>query len=277
MFGVDYAFSPHPSILALRSAKAKFVVRYISNIPANDHNGKNLVAAEARALKAARIGIVVVVEYYAKRMLEGQARGREDALHADSVVKSLGMPGLPIYFAADWDASPADQPGMNAYLEGAASAIGVKRVGLYGGYYPIKRSFDAGKIAYGWQTYAWSGGLWDSRAQLRQYRNSVTLGGASVDYDESAHEGPIDDFGQWPRPKPKPSPKPKPGPFRHEADGKQSLRQLAKARKTTVDHLIEISFANMDSVNKVKFAEYLAGPGADEAMPVGLVYWTTNP
>jgi len=34
----------------------------------------------------------------------------------------------------------------------------------------MQRLFDDGKIAYGWQTYAWSYGNWDGRAQLRQRR-----------------------------------------------------------------------------------------------------------
>jgi hypothetical protein len=39
--------------------------------------------------------------------------------------------------------------------------IGRARVGLYAGYYVIKRAFDAKKITWGWQTHAWSGGHWD--------------------------------------------------------------------------------------------------------------------
>lgn len=275
MFGVDYAFYPHPSVSVLRSSKVTFVGRYISDVPANDTNGKNLIQSEYKALRSAGIGVVLVVEYYAQRMMEGKARGRADALHADSVVKALGMPGLPIFFAADWDATPADQAGIDAYLDGAASAIGLDRVGLYGGYYPVKRSFDNGTITYAWQTYAWSGGLWDERAQLHQYRNGVSVGGASVDFDESVKP----DFGQWPRPKaPKPVKPPKPpkksGPIRHEADGHMSLSQVAEASDVTVETLVGLAFGVMDSGNKLAFAEYLGGAGRDNPMPAKLVYYT---
>jgi hypothetical protein len=44
---------------------------------------------------------------------------------------------------------------------------------------------QAGKAVFAWQTYAWSGGQWDSRAQLRQTRNDVTVGGAACDSDVS--------------------------------------------------------------------------------------------
>jgi hypothetical protein len=102
-----------------------------------------------------------------------------------------------IYFApCDYDAPEADQGKINAYLDGAAGIIGRARLGFYGGYWPLKRAFDAGKMTYGWQTYAWSGGNVDPRAQLYQYRNGQRLGPAEVDFDDARAA----DFGQWPRP-----------------------------------------------------------------------------
>src|SRR5262249_50303723 len=53
--------------------------------------------------------------------------------------------------------------------------------------------FDAGKISFGWQTFAWSAGRWEPRAQLRQVRNGVTIAGGACDIDQSQ----ADDFGQW--------------------------------------------------------------------------------
>jgi hypothetical protein len=196
--GIDYAFSPHPSASALKSAGVTFVCRYISAETANDANGKNLLPAEKAALLAAGFQLVVVVEEGATRMLGGRAAGVADAAHADSVAKALGLAGMPVYFACDFDSTEAQQAAINAYLDGCASVIGVGRVGIYGGYYPVKRALDAGKAKYAWQTYAWSGGLWDARAQLRQVQNGVTVGGASCDVDQSQAA----DFGQWPRPKP---------------------------------------------------------------------------
>ena len=43
------------------------------------------------------------------------------------------------------------------------------RTGAYGGVRPISYLFSTGRIGYGWQTYAWSGGAWDGRAKLEQY------------------------------------------------------------------------------------------------------------
>ena len=210
MFGVDYSFAPHPSPAALTAAGVRFACRYISADAGNDGNGKNLRPAEARALLAAGIAVVMVAESYAARMKEGRPAGVADARHANAVVQALGMPGVPVYFAADWDAQPADQPAINAYLDGAASVIGRQRTGIYGGYHPVKRALDAGKASYAWQTVAWSAGVWDPRAHIHQGL-AVTIGGVQCDRDESRRP----DFGQWPRPGvtvPRPAPAPAPAP-----------------------------------------------------------------
>jgi len=146
--GVDYAFSPHPSVAALKANGVTFACRYISTFAPNDKNGKNLLAAEAASLLAAGISIVVVAEESANRMLGGRAAGVADAQHANAVVTSLGMPGIPVYFACDFDATPDDQIAINAYLDGAATILGKQRVGIYGGYYPCMRAAKADKAAY---------------------------------------------------------------------------------------------------------------------------------
>lgn len=196
MKGIDFAFDPHPSIAVEKANGVTFVCRYISPSTANDVNGKNLVPAEKAALLAAGLSIVMVFESSGGRMLAGRAAGVADAQDADAVVRALGMPGMPVYFAADWDATEADQALINAYLDGTASVIGHARNGIYGGYWPVSRALDAGKASFGWQTYAWSGGQWDKRAQLRQTANGVSMGGADADIDASEAA----DFGQWPRP-----------------------------------------------------------------------------
>ena len=202
VFGIDYAWG-RPGVAALKKAGAVFVARYFSH----DVTGKNLTAGEARQLSDAGIWITGVWESAASRPLAGRAAGVADAKAAAEQAKTCGMPaGRPIYFAADWDATAGQQDEIHAYLDGAASVLGRDRVGLYAGYGPIKRAFDAKKIAFGWQTYAWSGGKWDPRAQLQQYSNDHYINGVGCDYDRG--EG---DFGQWrlgavPTPAPKPKP-----------------------------------------------------------------------
>jgi hypothetical protein len=186
--GIDYAFG-RPGIAALQAAGVKFVCRYLSHSPT-----KNLTSAEAHALSNAGIWIVVVWETTAKRSLDGRTAGVADAIDAQMQAQACGMPsGRPIYFAVDWDASSGQQAAINAYLDGAASVLGRDRVGIYGGHGPVQRAMDSGHAAWGWQTYAWSGGKWADDAQLQQYSNNHTLGGVGCDYDRATK----DDYGQW--------------------------------------------------------------------------------
>src|SRR6185437_12928118 len=142
-------------------------------------------------------------EWGSQDSLDGFSKGVEEAKAAEAQRKAVGAPSTaPIYFSIDFDATPGDQTAINAYFDGVASVIGRARTGAYGGYYPIKRLFDAGKIKWGWQTYAWSGGQWDSRAQMRQVENGIDGGG--VDKDEAV----ASDYGQWGPSAPKPPPPP---------------------------------------------------------------------
>jgi Rv2525c-like, glycoside hydrolase-like domain len=222
VFGIDYAWG-RPSAAALKKAGAAFVVRYVSH----DTTGKNLTAAEARQLSAAGIWLAVVWESTASRALAGHSAGAADATAAAGQATACGMPaGRPIYFAVDFDATAAQQAQIHAYLDGAASVLGRGRVGLYAGYGPIKRAFDAKKITFGWQTYAWSGGRWDSRAQLRQYSNGHYVGGVDCDYDHAM----TGDYGQWrvgvsPTPVPDDDP-----PSGRLVDGAQAITAISLPR-----------------------------------------------
>jgi hypothetical protein len=186
--GIDYAFG-RPRISTLRNAGVKFVCRYLSHSPS-----KNLTAAEAKSLSDGGIWIVVVWETLADRAKAGRAAGLDDGTDALAQAKACGMPDdRPIYFAVDWDATKAQQPAIDAYLDGAASVLGKDRVGIYGGYGPVSRALDGGHAKWAWQTLAWSGGKWDPRAQLQQYSNDHTLNGVGCDYDRAT----TTDFGQW--------------------------------------------------------------------------------
>ncbi|MEO5877383.1 MAG: glycoside hydrolase domain-containing protein [Streptosporangiaceae bacterium] len=189
VFGVDYAWG-RPGVPALKRAGVKFACRYLSH----DTTGKNLDREEARQLSDGGIWIVVIWETTAGRALAGRAAGVADATAAEKQAKALGQPaGRPIFFAVDFDAAPGQQDEIHAYLDGAASVLGRDRIGLYAGYGPIKRAFDAKKIAYGWQTYGWSGGRWDTRALLQQYSNDQKINGVGLDYDRALGA----DYGQW--------------------------------------------------------------------------------
>jgi hypothetical protein len=186
-YGVDYSWA-RPAPASLASQGYTFAARYLSY----DTSGKNLTLSEAQGLEAAGIAVVANWENGSQDALDGYARGVEHATSAEAQATAAGMPaGRPIYFSVDFDATPGQQTAINAYMDGVASVIGRARTGAYGGYYVIKRLFDDGKITWGWQTYAWSGGQWESRAQVRQIQNGIS--GGQLDKDEAL----VADFGQW--------------------------------------------------------------------------------
>lgn len=182
---LDYSFSrPDPKQIVAQGFKG--VLRYLA--PASN-GAKVLGAAERDALRGVGLAIGLVWEWYAQRANEGHAAGVADGQAALNLANSLGVPeGVPIFFAVDWDATPEQQVNINDYLNGAKTALG-DRVGIYGGYWPLKRAFDAGVVKWGWQTYAWSGGNWDNRAQLRQTENGQWSGQVDFDEDENGLSG----------------------------------------------------------------------------------------
>lgn len=187
MFGVDYAWG-FPGVKALKAAKVGFVCRYLSH-----DASKNLRANELLALRKAGIDVVVVWEAAASRALAGSKAGAEDAQAAEEQLFALGAPAnSPVYFAVDFDATAAEVPAINAYLQGAASILGKDRVGVYASISVVKAALDAGVCKYAWQTYAWSAGKLEPRAHLYQFSNGHSINGVSVDYDRSLQA----DFGQ---------------------------------------------------------------------------------
>lgn len=184
-FGLDYAWCTI-SPAGHRSVGSTFACRYLSHDPSKD-----LSAGEYQTLKAGGIDVVVVWETTAARAGAGRAAGAQDAADALAKALAIGMPaGRPIYFAVDFDASVGT---VEPYFRGVNQVLGVARTGAYAGVRVIAGLFDARLITYGWQTYAWSSGRLDSRAQLYQYSNNHRVEGKDCDYDRALAA----DFGQW--------------------------------------------------------------------------------
>lgn len=185
---LDYAWGrPHTS--KLKAAGYAGVLRYLSH----DTTGKNLTRTEANELSAAGLYIGVVWEGRANRALDGATAGRNDATDAHAMAVQCGMPSdRPIYFAVDFDVSASEMNAVMRYLHAAQDVLGASNVGVYGGKRCVTTAMDDG-IEWGWQTYAWSGGKWDSRAQIQQYSNSHTFDGVDCDYDRTMDT----DAGLW--------------------------------------------------------------------------------
>ncbi len=197
--GVDYSFA-RPAAGALVQAGVHFACRYLSsNGTAAYHNGKDLTAVEAALLHAAGISIVLNYESTADFMLGGYSAGLKIAKDARAQAASVGAPpSIPIYYSADLDADAAQVAAVLDFLHGAADAEGQHSlVGVYGGHAVVKAAGDAG-FTHLWQTFAWSHGLWDARALIRQTAVDQKVAGADVDLDEAMSEA----YGQWPPSRP---------------------------------------------------------------------------
>lgn len=193
MKGADYSWD-RPDLNCLWSKGTRFLVRYGSR-----DQSKNLSKSELNSALAIGFKVAVVWQEGKTQMLRGYSGGQTDARDAIDLFDGLGLFGIPIHFSCDQDyevCSSADKAKISDYCDGAKSIVGKSRMGGYGDDSFCKAQFDAGRIVYGWQTYAWSEGQWEPRCQLRQVQNNVIVCGGKIDWDESR----ADDFGQWPRP-----------------------------------------------------------------------------
>jgi hypothetical protein len=200
MLGLDYS-GGRPGGAAIYAAGYRFVVRYLEN---GLGSGRvNLNAAEVANLHANGIAVALVWESQANRAMQGRAAGAADAAAADRAAKASGVAGLPIYFAIDFDipdyaptaTSPRAKLGAcGDYFDGVATMLPHNRIGVYGGYWAVRRTLDAGLATWAWQTVAWSGGQTDPRIHLYQRAGYVTIAGVQCDVNETRQR----QFGQNP-------------------------------------------------------------------------------
>jgi hypothetical protein len=188
--GVDYAFPPRPRPSELVRLGKKFAVRYGGPGTAN----KWITAAEARELTAAGIVIVANAEGSASGLLGGWSVGVSWATSAEAYFRSIGMPpNRPIYLSVDFEVTSSQWSTVASALRGAASVIGLPRLGVYGGRNAIRWAQRDGAAKWFWQTYAWSYGTWEPNTHMQQYRNGVQIDGADCDLNRALTA----DFGQW--------------------------------------------------------------------------------
>lgn len=193
--GVDYSFSrPDPDELARLGYS--FVVRYASRVD----GGKNLTPAEARSLTRSGLKIITAWENVAadRDPLRGRAQGAQDARdHAALVSACEGPDDAVLYFAVDWNATPAEFPALREYFAGccdelsAVAARPQELVGCYGHTRLLTYLLDEGVIGHGWvaAASAWSVDHTEPRARLHQLTpTDVQLAGGVVDVDESTED-----------------------------------------------------------------------------------------
>lgn len=132
---------------AIKAAGYSGVIRYIDS-PANLKT-KHTNAEEYRSLKAAGLDVLLVFENNTTDPDGGYDQGVEYARRAKAGADYLGYNGI-IFFCEDRPGTPS-VANWRAYLQGAASVLGVQRVGAYGFY----AAMDAAK---GYASAFWQAG-----------------------------------------------------------------------------------------------------------------------
>jgi Domain of unknown function (DUF1906) len=195
---LDYSARTIPGA-AIKAAGYAGAVRYIDH-PANLGH-KHTTRAEYADHLAHGLTVLLVFEGGTDDMRGGFAAGVSNARRALAGARWLGYPdGLPLFLCADRHATAAENaahwPAWRAYLDGAASVLGLARTGAYG----FGEALDS---ARGHATWFWQCG---SRRDLHPYshmyqRNTgyVTVGGVQCDVNDLMI--PMEDdmpYGDWP-------------------------------------------------------------------------------
>lgn len=131
---------------ALRGAGFTGAVRYIDS-PANWRT-KHTNVAEYQSLRAAGLDVLLVIESSTSDADGGFAAGVDRARRALDGANALGYPGdKPIFFCND--RTSVNVASWRAYLDGAASVLGIGRTGAYG----FANAMDAavGHASFFWQ------------------------------------------------------------------------------------------------------------------------------
>lgn len=186
---LDYSSGfPDPTIVA---AEWGGIVRYIGT----SGRGKNLTRVEASAMHEAGVPIGLVYEEGAGWMLEGFNAGVVAARRALADAEACGVVVRNVYFACDVDITTgAQMQAVADCLDGAATILGISRVGVYGEADVIDMMLSERHATWGWQTKAWSGGRLSERAHLLQQIGYVYPGGVQCDRNTVLKS----DWGQWP-------------------------------------------------------------------------------
>lgn len=172
-YWLDYSAAKIPGDVIKRAGYTG-VIRYIDS-PTN-LDTKHTSLAEHRSHLAAGLDVCLVMQTTTTASDGGFPKGRTHAYRALAGAQALGYTG-PIFFTNDRVSLPS-LTSWRSYLDGAASVLGMDRVGAYG----FRNAIDA---AIGHATYFWQAGRRSDlspRAHLWQDNNTqVTVGGITCD------------------------------------------------------------------------------------------------
>lgn len=204
--GVDYSatsWSGSPSVTALKTAGHRFVGRYA--VGDKSPGGRGITAEEYRRMVEGGIDVFLYWQTTTNWTLGGWDAGVRGAQNAQANIIAAGMPPeTPVYFAVDFDASLQQMDAIHDCLRGATSVLGIKRIGVYGGWRVIEECAKYDSARWFCQTLAWMYGRgWHPKAHLHQYGFNYWLDGTNCDRVRAV----VENYGQASlagKPEPKP-------------------------------------------------------------------------
>lgn len=196
--GIDASVNCTVKAFDLQANGIEFVCRYYAN------SGKKILSrSEALALSQAGLNIVVVWEdgYPTKGSYFSYAKGVDDGSSAYHDALVIGQPiDSPIYFAVDYDASPADvSGGICDYFRGVATGFAASGgtdeqthpIGVYGSGATCSFLLARNLVTFTWlsQSTGFRGSKDFAAWNIKQGPDQQMVG-IDVDFDEST-----DDYG----------------------------------------------------------------------------------
>lgn len=137
---------------ALKAAGVKTVIRYIA--AGLEHEEKVIKPGEAKAIADAGLRLGLVYEIGGKP--SGAAVGQRDGAYARAYAPKVGAPtdgSVIIWYTVDYDARPADLPGIRAAFQAFKAALGNEfRVGAYASGFICDELYDDSLCDARWLT-----------------------------------------------------------------------------------------------------------------------------
>lgn len=194
--GIDYATTAAGPLTAteIKAAKYNVVFRYISKVGWP----KNITKKELDDLHSSGIVVGLFYEIGGSWAAGGTGAGIQAVADVKKALSDLGLPEHTfVYYSIDFDI-PDYAPTATDHPANALAKLGpvglcfreinktfpTTSIGVYGGYYAVKRVLDTGIASKGFQTPAWSGGQVDSRIVAFQTTTKAKIGAYDVDVDE---------------------------------------------------------------------------------------------
>lgn len=206
---VDYSAGV-PGAAAVKAAGHVGAIRYISDPREPWMKGKPVTKGELEDYRNHKMDVAFVYQFSKADTKRGFAGGVHDATIAQRRLEEIGCPNHPVFFTVDYDINIDQWNHTDShYFRGAASVIGLHRVGIYGHSRVCAWAIEDKVVGHihgekhlCWVTRSWGSVDFEKYAVLFQRivdsrsTPGPVINGVTVDVNDILHP----EWGQLPRP-----------------------------------------------------------------------------